>query len=287
MVKLRNLHWTLLIAVFIASMMVVLPTSASSTTISVEPPTIVSAGETFSVDVTITDVVDLTGYEFKLGYDTAVLTATEITIGDFFTTYITWADDIYEDEGYVHCAISVKWGEPGVNGSGVLATITFSVDDYGDSVLDLYKTKLTNSEGYPIYPDVIDGYCYVSGASLWAKVVTVKKRYMDICTIQTIKGLITNKGEEGTYVRAQFVIVDATTHTPVDVATSDELWIDPVASVMVTAEWHAGEPGSYYVKGVIEFSADGINWLNYGMYVEILGGLESFRVVGPSWFKVA
>ena len=165
MARLRNLPWKLLIAVFIVSMVAVLPTSASSTMLSVEPPSIIDVnlipGETFSVNVTIADVVDLTAYEFKLGYDTSVLTATGITIGDFFSQYKIWIEEINDAEGYVKYSVSLPFKTPplpGVSGSGILATVDFTVDSYGESALDLDGTKLVDSNGYPIYPEVYDGY---------------------------------------------------------------------------------------------------------------------------------
>jgi len=165
MLRLRNLLWTLIIAVLIVSMVMVLPISASSTTLSVKPPSFIDAsmvpGTTFSVNIVITDVVDLTGYEFKLRYDTRVLNATSLTIQPFFAQYKIWIAQIYWVEGYVHCAVSLPIiypPLPGVSGSGTLATIAFAVVGSGESVLDLYETGLVNSKGYPIYYEVYDGY---------------------------------------------------------------------------------------------------------------------------------
>jgi len=132
---------------------------------SVDPPMIVDTslvpGETFSININITNVIDLTGYEFKLGYNTTILNATKITIGTFFSQYKVWTNKTYEDEGYVHLAVSLPLKIPplpGVSGNGTLAKITFTVDGYGESVLDLYETGLVNSKGYPIPHEAYDGY---------------------------------------------------------------------------------------------------------------------------------
>jgi len=165
MVRLRNLLWTLIIAALTVSMVVVLPISGSSTKLSVEPPSFIDKNlvpdKTFSVNINLTDVVDLTGYEFKLRYDPRVVNATALTIGTFFSQYKIWVAQIYWVEGYVHCAVSlpIKYPPlPGVSGSGTLATIAFAVVGYGESVLDLYETELVNSKGYPIPHEAYDGY---------------------------------------------------------------------------------------------------------------------------------
>lgn len=264
-------------------------------------------GEEFSVNINVENVDPdwkVMGAEFTLKYDPTLLGLVDIVNGDYMlgpygnNTIWTWVDTSTPGV-IVYSAIGLggvtPYYPPEVT-SGTLATITFVTVfcEPGLCALDLQNTKLGTIEALPIPTEEPNDGWYVwliivPRVSLWAKVVKIEERHMDVCTTQTIKGLITNKGEEGAYVRAQFVVLDATTDTLVDVATSDELWIGPNADVWVTAEWHPeeGEEGSYYVKGVIEFSADGINWLNYGLCNEMLGGLESFRVVGPSWFKVA
>ena len=54
-------------------------------TIYVDPPSItdLTPGETFTVDINVEDVTDLYGSDFKLSYDTNILDATQIAIGDF------------------------------------------------------------------------------------------------------------------------------------------------------------------------------------------------------------
>jgi len=138
---------------------------ASSTTfLSTDPLKIIDtnlgSGKTFTIKVNVTSVVDLYGYDFHLGYNTTVLTATSITVGPFFPDYFIWANEINDTAGYAWLGVMLPLGTPppGINGSGVLATIAFSVDHYGDSVLDLYQTQLGNSTGDPILHDAYYGY---------------------------------------------------------------------------------------------------------------------------------
>jgi hypothetical protein len=272
-----------LIASMLLSVVAVLSlVSADGTTIGVEPSTAIApCTPTFKVEIWARNVADLAGVEFKLGYDTMVLTATEIAYGDVFGgTYFQLKSEIDDAEGYLHYAVMQWFGEPGVSGDGRVAIVTFTGP--GESSLDLYETKLGDSDATPIYHTALDGY-YAGhweappNVDLYAKVVNVKEKHMSTCTLQTIKGLVTNEGTEGAYVRAQFVILD-TDDTIMGVATGDAVWIDPGKSKWTTAEWHVEDPGSYYVKGVIEYGLDGVNFAGYD---------AEFRVVGPSWFKAS
>lgn len=72
------------------------PTVAQSTpAFSVEPPSIVDEtieiGDTFRINLTITDVTNLGGFEFNLTYDTRVLTATEMTLRNGTTDFFPGA----------------------------------------------------------------------------------------------------------------------------------------------------------------------------------------------------
>ena len=139
--------------------------SASPTTyLSVDPQNTVDfnlqSGSTFTINVTVTNVIDLFAYEFQLGYNTTVLTATNIAVGPFLLPdHFEWANLINDAEGWLYYSVSQDFGETsGVNGSGVVAVITFSVDDYGHSELDLYETILGGSDYLPIDHEAIDGY---------------------------------------------------------------------------------------------------------------------------------
>ena len=101
------------------------PASAQETTIGVEPDKMINsalqAGMTFKVGVWVRNVADLAGVEFKLGYNTTVLTATLIEYGGIFgETYFMWTSTINDAGGYLHYSISERWGEPQLLTSGYL-----------------------------------------------------------------------------------------------------------------------------------------------------------------------
>ena len=136
------------------------------TELYVDPPSIVDLAmvppATFSVNVTVKNVTDLYGFDFMLNYTTAVLTATEITLGPFFPPG-SWivATEINDTAGYVRYMVTAWPASPvGINGSGTLAIVDFTVDDYGATILDLCDTILDDSSDPPnrIIHTVIDGY---------------------------------------------------------------------------------------------------------------------------------
>ena len=157
----------LIFILLLISMVVLSPATSSPTTaLSVNPPTIIDetkvAGTTFTINITVTEVIDLLTFDFRLNYSTAVLTVTEITLGSFFPeNSVVWKEEIDDTVGSVRYLVSMPFGTPqggGMNGSGTLATINFTVDSYGESSLDLCNTKLSDSYGSPIPHEVYDGY---------------------------------------------------------------------------------------------------------------------------------
>jgi len=115
----------------------------------------------FTIDVDINDVTGLGGYEFKLGYNTSVLTATGITYNDdagFFYNHFTWTEQINDPGGWLWLVISLPIGSTTpVSGSGTICTIDFEMDGTsGLSLLDLYDTKL----GELLTPTPIDHQTY-------------------------------------------------------------------------------------------------------------------------------
>lgn len=146
-----------------ASLLLVLailtPTQANvlETTVSVSPATytVPSIGSSFSVNISIQGVTNLKGWEFKLYYPNSILNGTEVTEGPFLktegvSTYFLlgeFTDDYNETQGRAS-VLCLRTGDPdlpGVDGEGVLATITFnSTSNGGPEVLHLADVKLTD-----------------------------------------------------------------------------------------------------------------------------------------------
>lgn len=62
------------------------PARAQGTVVAVEPQatTNITPGDSFEFNITVRDVVDLRGFQLKVTYDTAVLSASQATFGAFF-----------------------------------------------------------------------------------------------------------------------------------------------------------------------------------------------------------
>lgn len=154
----------ILLLISMVSMVGVSSVYAIPTALYVDPPSIIdttkTAGTTFSVNINVKEVTDLMGYEFILNYTTAVLTATEITLGPFFPPdSMIWHEEINDTLGYVWYAVTMPFGsQVGKTGSGTLATISFLVDSSGASPLYLYYHEIKNSKANPIPHKVYDGY---------------------------------------------------------------------------------------------------------------------------------
>jgi hypothetical protein len=134
--------------------------AADQTIVSVTPSsyTAPSIGVTFTINVTVQEVTNLVGYEFHLGYNPAILNVSKVEYGGIFgPTYLELKNIINNTEGYIWYAAGQMFGEPPINGSGVLAIITFTTIAEGSAPLDLYDTKLAAPNGVAIPHTVIDG----------------------------------------------------------------------------------------------------------------------------------
>jgi len=138
--------------------------AATPPTLSVEPGVIADSAKapssTFIINVTITNILNLYGYEFKVGYDTTVLTGLNIQLGSFFPpNAIIWANTTDDVAGFVWFSATMPFGSPsGISGNGTLAIITFSVDSYGLSRLLLYDDLLGDPYAQLIYHELSHGY---------------------------------------------------------------------------------------------------------------------------------
>jgi len=116
-------------------------------------------GEIFSIDIRVADVTNLYSFAFVLGYNTTLLDAIDVVVGPFLNEPIhVLRREINDEFGFVWFG-ATSWSPAGeVDGSGTLATIFFYVKGLGECVLDLYDTELSESDGFPIFHSVGDGF---------------------------------------------------------------------------------------------------------------------------------
>ena len=108
----------------------------------------VDPGEIFEVNITITDVTNLTGWEFKLYYLSSVVNCTGIVEGPFlkqggstFPIFDT-VNDYNGTHGRILAACTLLGMDVSASGNGTLATITFKAETGDQTPLHLVETKL-------------------------------------------------------------------------------------------------------------------------------------------------
>jgi len=142
----------------------------------VDPITIVSVypsisrapvGEAFTINITVSDVFDLYGWEFNVSFDPAVLDCTGVEEGPFLKQAgSTWLLPYIIDNtaGLVFLGDSLFPIPPnGASGNGTLAKITFNVTAEGESDLHFFESKLLRWDHVEMIPLLIphtveDGY---------------------------------------------------------------------------------------------------------------------------------
>jgi hypothetical protein len=112
----------------------------TATTISIEPtPSTFSVGDTFSLNIVVTDVIDLYGFQFDIEFSPSILSATGITEGAFLlsggsTLFIPGAiDNVLGTISFT--GDTLLSAPPGVDGSGILASVTFQALVAGTSLV--------------------------------------------------------------------------------------------------------------------------------------------------------
>jgi len=121
-----------------------------------------SPGSTFNVNITIANVNNLYSWTVCLSWNPTVLNATNIQEGPFLNqndTQATAFNVTYPEAGTV-CVNCTLVDPPIVaaSGNGTLATIIFSVEFYGDTLLDLHNTTLLDDNLLEISHVSEDGY---------------------------------------------------------------------------------------------------------------------------------
>lgn len=173
--KKRNLLLTYLITLFVFSNAIPY-VSAQQTVVYIDPSsyTVPEVGMSFTINVSITNVTSLYGYELILWYNTILLDGAKVELPPnhvltpsesnriFHSTQID--DDFNGTHGLIWVVATLLNPESPKNGSGVLATITFNASKAGGpSPLRLYSpgfvypVKLSNPDANPIECTAVDG----------------------------------------------------------------------------------------------------------------------------------
>lgn len=127
-------------------------------------------GQDINVNITITDVANLTGWEFKLFYLNSILNCTSVTEGSFLENLgdtfkvIDIVNDFNNTHGRILAACALLGTGVSAHGNGDLAMITFRAIGGGDTILHLQDVKLSDEKSppQPIPSIVVDGTVHVA-----------------------------------------------------------------------------------------------------------------------------
>jgi hypothetical protein len=106
----------------------------------------VNLGQTFGININITGVTGLLGFDFQLSYNTTVLKLVDVEQGSFLKSVGSTFVINLTTEGNIWLAVAVYGPQPlsSANGSGVLATANFTAIAAGESLLDLHSENTSN-----------------------------------------------------------------------------------------------------------------------------------------------
>ena len=135
-----------------------------TTSVSVDPATVTIGGTIVTINVNVSGVVDLYGWEFRLRWNSTLLDVTGVTEGTFLkqggdTFFASKTDNTL---GYIMVDCTLIGDISGVSGDGILAVVKFNIEGSGETVLDLYDSTLVNSIEQPIIHQSTDGYGYLT-----------------------------------------------------------------------------------------------------------------------------
>jgi len=140
--------------------------STPTTSVYVDPDTYTVPGvnRTFTINITVSGVTNLWGWEINLFYNSAQLNCTDVgegpflkTVGETFFWIVNLTDNYNATHGYIRAFCHLTYVIPGPNGTGQIANVTFKSKALGNSTLDLTNTKLKKSDGEYLLHETLDG----------------------------------------------------------------------------------------------------------------------------------
>lgn len=144
---------TVLVVILLFTTVVPLPVKADGPTlVQVSPSnTIVSALQTFSLNISCIPSQPIKSFELKISYDPSLLQANSVTEGTIFSGHTTFFNDgtIDNSAGTIINIYNLILGSENVSNPGTLVTVSFTAKTFsGVSTIDLYDVGVTDDLGY-------------------------------------------------------------------------------------------------------------------------------------------
>lgn len=239
-----------ILAVLVAVCMVI---ASPETVVTVSPKVSVTApGELFEINVTVSDVSDLYGWQFNVTFNPAVLNCTGVEEGPFLkqagSTFLP-APTIDNTGGFVFLGDSLfPYPPTGASGNGTLATITFNVTAEGESNLHFFESVLMGYNPVQKMPKdiphtAVDGFFKYP---LWRDVaVTEVMAYPLLVTAGEIVSINVTVKNEGNITETFDVTVSYDSTIRTKIATD----LDPDVSETLSFSWNTTDvdEGNYTI----------------------------------------
>jgi len=190
--------------------------------IAITPSSNIGAVSTsFSVNVTVSNVPSLTGYDVVVNYNQTVLMANSVSLGNWCNglTCFTVVNDISQGTGQIEVSEVVLGGDANIVSSSLFA-ISFTYQNSGSTPITISSVVLTGLVGGVVQqlptPTIVNGSAMTPPAAT-AALIKWKAR-PDFRTLnithsgdtQTLSANIANTGSNIAYVLVQYVIVSVT-----------------------------------------------------------------------------
>jgi general secretion pathway protein D len=110
-------------------------------------------GQSFSVNLVMTNATDLFSAPLQIKYDPAVLKLTDVVQGSLMSgdgQQVTFTKNILNDTGEADVTLNRLPGTGGVTGSGMLLTLSFTTLGRGATSVSVPAFSPSNSQGQPI-----------------------------------------------------------------------------------------------------------------------------------------
>jgi hypothetical protein len=168
----------------------------------INPPELIAPemkpGDTFTIDVQLENAIGMYDYAFQLSYDTDILTCLgAVVIPPNSDTHFTVEMQINDTAGFIW--VKVQYYSPAepisIYSAKTVTEITFMMQDYGQTILDLHDTEISDPSGGFMSHEVGDGFfasLLRDVAIVFVNVTSSNKVYAG--RIVTIKVIAMNRG---------------------------------------------------------------------------------------------
>jgi len=224
-------------------MLLPVPVQAVIPAVSVIPSSLTAELEqNFNVDIAISDVLDLYGWEFTLCWNPYLIDAVNVIEGPFLKgdgrpTFFAYNTSLFDGRIVVDCTL-LGWIS-GVSGSGILSTLTFCPKNSGECSLDLYDLSLIGSNEQPIFCQTSNGYVRIISPHDVA--VTEIEVSTLIAAPGNVVGINVSLQNQGSYAE----VFDVMAYVNSTIVGTQQISVNEGSATMVSFAWNT----TGYAKG--------------------------------------